>query len=128
MDEIYFRILHNEQGEVLKYHLRQRGQIRQISHAIEYIYQNLDKSVSVEELADIVNMSISGFHTKFKQVLHVSPLQYAKSIKLNRARDLILNGENVSEAGYRVGYNSSAQFSREFKRQFGYSPSDTHSN
>lgn len=128
LDEIYFRILNDKQGEALKYHLRQRGQIWQISHAIEHIYQNLDKSVSVEELADIVNMSISGFHKKFKEVLHVSPLQYAKSIKLNRARDLILNGENASEAGYSVGYKSPAQFSREFKRHFGYSPSATCSN
>lgn len=125
IDEIYFRILTEEQGGELKYLLQQRGQIQHISRAVEYIHQHLDQPVSVEELADFVNMSSSGFHKKFKEVMHLSPLQYTKSIKLNRARGLILEGKSVSEAGYMVGYNSPAQFSREYKRLFGYAPSAT---
>lgn len=123
IDEIYFRILNEEQGGMLKYLLQQRGQIRQISRAVEYIHQNLDKPVSVEDLATIVNMSSSNFRKRFKEVLHVSPLQYTKSIKLDKARSLILTGNSVTEAGYSVGYNSPAQFSREYKRHFGHSPS-----
>ncbi len=125
IDEIYFRILSDEQGGMLKFHLQQRGQIREISRAVEYVHQNLDKSMSIDDLADIVNMSNSGFHKKFKEVMHLSPLQYAKSIKLNKAQSYIMEGKNVSEAGFMVGYNSSAQFSREYKRFFGLSPSAT---
>ena len=125
IDEIYFRILSEEQGGALKYHLQQRGQIQEISKAVEYVHQNLDKSVSVDDLADIVNMSSSGFHKKFKEVMHLSPLQYAKSIKLNKAQSYIMEGKSVSEAGYMVGYNSPAQFSREYKRYFGIAPSAT---
>ncbi len=125
IDEIYFRILSDEQGGMLKYHLQQRGQIHEISRAVEYVHQNLDKILSIDDLADIVNMSISGFHKKFKEVMHLSPLQYAKSIKLNKAQSYILEGKSVSEAGFMVGYNSSAQFSREYKRFFGMSPSAT---
>jgi AraC-like DNA-binding protein len=125
IDEIYFRILSDEQGGALKYHLQQRGEIQQISKAVEYVHQNLDKPVSVDDLADIVNMSSSGFHKKFKEVMHLSPLQYAKSIKLNKAQTYIMDGKSVSEAGYMVGYNSPAQFSREYKRHFGVVPSAT---
>ena len=125
IDEIYFRILSEEQGGALKYHLQQRGQIQQISKAVEYVHQNLEKPVSVDDLADIVNMSSSGFHKKFKEVMHLSPLQYAKSIKLNKAQTYIMEGKSVSEAGYMVGYNSPAQFSREYKRHFGIVPSAT---
>jgi AraC-like DNA-binding protein len=57
--------------------------------------------------------------------MHMPPLQYAKAIKLDRAHALIREGKNASEAGYLVGYNSPAQFSREYKRHFGYSPSAT---
>jgi AraC-like DNA-binding protein len=53
------------------------------------------------------------------------PLQYAKAIKLDRAQALIREGKNAGEAGHLVGYNSPAQFSREYKRHFGYSPSAT---
>ncbi len=53
------------------------------------------------------------------------PLQYAKAIQLNRAQTLTREGKNASEAGYLVGYNIPAQFSREYKRHFGYAPSAT---
>ncbi|KEA62446.1 DNA-binding response regulator, AraC family [Marinobacterium lacunae] len=125
IDEIYYRILSDEQGGALKLLLRQHGQIQQISKAVELLHDNLDKAVPVEELASTVNMSVSGFHKKFKEVMHLSPLQYIKLIRLNRARTYILEGHSVSDAGYRVGYNSPAQFSREYKRQFGVAPSST---
>ncbi len=125
IDEIYFRLLSNLQGGGLIHLLQQRGQIKEISKAIEFVYENLDKTLSVEDMASIVNMSSSGFHKKFKEVMHLSPLQYAKSIKLSRAQNYIMEGKNVSEAGYMVGYNSPAQFSREYKRYFGVVPSAT---
>ena len=125
IDEIYFRILNDEQGGALRLLLRQQGQIQQISKAVEYLNQNLDQNVSVDLLAQLAGMSTSGFHKKFKQVMHLSPLQYIKLIRLNKAKNFIIEGKNVSEAGYLVGYNSPAQFSREYKRQFGISPAAT---
>jgi AraC-like DNA-binding protein len=76
-------------------------------------------------LADLVHMSRSAFFDKFKDVMHVSPLQYAKSVKLHTAQMLIQEGKKANEAGYLVGYNSPAQFSREYKRHFGFAPSAT---
>lgn len=125
IDEIYFRILSDEQGGMLKVHLQQRGQIHEISKAVEYVHENLEKKASIDDLADIVNMSSSGFHKKFKEVMQLSPLQYVKSIKLNKAQTYIMEGKSVSEAGFMVGYNSPAQFSREYKRFFGVAPSAT---
>jgi AraC-like DNA-binding protein len=125
IDEIYFRILSDELSGSLRIMLRQQGQIQQISRAVEHLNENLHRNVSVDELANLVNMSQSGFFKKFKEVMHLPPLQYAKLIRLNRARSYLMEGKNVSEAGYMVGYNSPAQFSREFKRQFGMAPSST---
>lgn len=124
IDEIYFRILKHERGGTLPQLLQQRGQIQQIARAVDYLHQHLEKVVSVDELAGLVNMSSSAFHKKFKQVMHLPPLQYAKRVKLNKAQSCILTGMTVSEAGYTVGYNSPAQFSREYKRYFGVTPSE----
>ena len=123
IDEIYFRILKHERGGALPHLLQQQGQIRQIARAVEHVHRNLSEPVSVDELAALVNMSNSAFHKKFKEVMHLAPLQYAKQVKLNKAQDYILEGMSVSEAGYMVGYNSPAQFSREYKRHFGVVPS-----
>jgi AraC-like DNA-binding protein len=125
LEEIYFRVLMDGNIAALRRMLEQREQIQQVSRAVEHIHQNLDQVVSVDELAGLVNMSTSGFHRAFKEVMHLSPLQYAKSIKLHHAQALIMEGKRASEAGYMVGYNSPAQFSREYKRQFGYAPSAT---
>lgn len=123
IDEIYFHILYSEQGGIFHSLLHQNGQIQQISRAVDYVHSHLDRSVSVDELAGTVNMGSSNFHRKFKEVMHLSPLQYMKKIKLSTAQALISEGSSVSEAGYRVGYKSPSQFSREYKRFFGSAPS-----
>ena len=46
------------------------------------------------------------FYEDFRAVMHISPLQYAKSVKLDRAQTLIREGKKANEAGYLVGYNS----------------------
>jgi len=92
---------------------------------VNYINDNLGENISVEELAARANMSVSHFHKNFKDVMHMSPLQYAKSMKLFKAQSLINEGKKASQAGYLVGYNSPAQFSREYKRLFGFAPSQT---
>ena len=125
LDEIYFRLICSDQSGSLPHLLQHRGQVQQISKAVDHIHHNLNEAISVDELAEIVNMSTSGFRKAFKEVMHLPPLQYAKSIKLDRAHTLIKEGKNASEAGYLVGYNSPAQFSREYKRHFGFAPSAT---
>lgn len=123
LDEIYYRILREDREGALRLLLQKQAQIKQIARAVDHIHQNLDQAISIEALADMVNMSTTTFHRNFKEVMHLAPLQYAKSIKLHRAQALIREGRRATEAGYMVGYNSPAQFSREYKRQFGYAPS-----
>lgn len=124
VDEIYFRLLKDERGGTLVHLLEQRGQIQQIARAVEHVHRNLSGQISVDELAALVHMSSSGFHKKFREVMHLSPIQYAKRTKLNRAQGYLWQGKSVSQAGFMVGYRSPAQFSREYKRHFGVSPSE----
>lgn len=123
LDEIYFRLLLQDHSGALRRALHHRGQVQQIAKAVDHLHHNLHKVVSVDELAAIAHMSTSGFRKTFREVMHLPPLQYAKALKLDRAHTLLKEGKNASEAGYLVGYNSPAQFSREYKRHFGVSPS-----
>ncbi len=125
LDEIYYRILREDRNGALRIVLQRQAQIQHVARAVDYIHQSMDQMISVEALAEMVNMSVTTFHRHFKEVMHLPPLQYAKSIKLHRAQALIKEGKRANEAGYMVGYNSPAQFSREYKRQFGYAPSAT---
>lgn len=68
-------------------------------------------------------MSISNFHSTFKELTGLSPIQYVKKIKLHKARELLLyNKITAKTAAYEVGYESLSQFNREYKRLFGSTP------
>ena len=70
-------------------------------------------------------MSVAAFHHYFKLVTSSSPLQYIKRIRLDQAKLLMAHeGHNASTAAQAVGYESPSQFSREFKRVYGLTPSE----
>ena len=76
-------------------------------------------------LTSSARMSASAFHRAFKEITSDSPMQYLKKVRLTKARDLMVQ-ENMKAyiAADKVGYESSSQFSREFKRYFGQSPAE----
>ena len=77
----------------------------------------------IEELAEVVHMSPSALHHRFKAVTAMSPLQYQKHLRLHEARRLMFaDGVECATAGHRVGYESASQFSREYRRLFGAPP------
>ncbi|QLB18778.1 AraC family transcriptional regulator [Mannheimia granulomatis] len=122
--EIYYRLLQSDQGEKLQNLLTQDSHTNLISRAAIWIERNLSQSFTVEMLAYQSGMSVSGFHNHFKKVTGMSPLQYQKRLRLTEAQKLIKQGKAISETAYEVGYESPSQFSREYKRYFGLSPSN----
>jgi AraC-like DNA-binding protein/uncharacterized Zn-binding protein involved in type VI secretion len=117
--ELYYAILKGEAGNAAR---RAFGVGNEIARAIEYLSARLDKAVTIEDMAAQVGMSRAVLHRKFKLATRMSPIQFVKSMRLNNAAMKIAGGMNVSEAAMEVGYVSSSQFSREFKRMYGQSP------
>lgn len=125
IDEIYYRLLCNERGGELRSLLQSHGEVQRVAKAVDYIHENVAEVISIGQLAQMVHMGQTTFYETFRSVMHMSPLQYIKSVKLHRAYALIKAGKAAAEAAYLVGYNSPAQFSREYKRRFGFTPSAT---
>lgn len=121
--EVLFEALRGPQGESLRQLLQQHTHYGRIGLALETLHRDYAQPLSVETLADRVNMSASAFHHHFKRLTHLSPLQYQKRIRLLKARAMIAaRTHNVSGAASAVGYQSPSQFSREYKRYFGHQP------
>ena len=122
--EIYYRLLSAQQGNKLRQLVVNGSHTHRISQATDWLKAHLSERVIIEELAIKCGMSVSGFHQHFKEITQLSPLQYQKSLRLMAARQLIQRGESqISQVAMQVGYESPSQFSREYKRLFGVSPS-----
>ena len=65
---------------------------------MEYIHQNLDQPVSVEQLADMVHMAQSTYYKNFRKGMRKSPLQYAKLVKLHKTQALLKEGKKANES------------------------------
>jgi len=126
--ELLYRVIQHSGSDALT-GLVVQGNLRQIYKICEYIQHHFTEKLTVEMLAEQANMSISAFHKAFKQVTLHSPLQYLKVTRLHKAKQMLQNeNQSVAQAAYAVGYQSSSQFSREFKKQFGFSPNQTEVN
>lgn len=121
--EIIYRMLEGEGGELFFRNMLLHQEAAGISQVIDFITEHYDSPISVNRLAELGKMSVSNMHHKFKEVTAMSPLQYQKQLRLQEARRLLLEGSsNVTEAALHVGYQSSTQFIREYKRLFGIAP------
>ncbi len=119
--ELYYTVLKGDAGDTAR---RAFGVGNEIAKSIEYVSSRLNETITIDELAARAAMSRAVFHRKFKQATTMSPIQFIKSMRLNTAAMKIAAGANVSEAAMDVGYVSSSQFSREFKRLYGQSPKE----
>lgn len=122
--ELLYRILQGEQRELLIAAAAHQGSFARIGRALQIIHRDYAAAPGVEKLARAAGMSVPTFHRNFKAVTATSPLRYLQTIRLHKARSLIKHEHlDISGAAARVGYESASQFSREFRRLFGLSPS-----
>ena len=90
------------------------------------IFKNIsDSSLSVETLAEAMNMSRSTFYRKINEMSNLSPNELVNIARLKKAAELLKSGNyKIYEVAEKVGYNSQTSFGRNFQKQFNMTPSD----
>ncbi len=123
VDEILIRLLRSPIGIRVAQMGFAESSVDRIAKAVSWLRSNFSQPMKVEELAELVHMSVSSFHEHFKSVTSMSPLHYQKVLRLQEARRLMLSSMmDAGTASQRVGYLSASQFSREYSRFFGNAP------
>lgn len=124
VDEILIRVLRSPIGvHVAEICLADSG-MQRVAGTIAWLRNHFSQQMKVADLAEMAFMSESSFHEQFKAVTSMSPLQYQKALRLHEARRLMVsNSMDATTACRLVGYVSSSQFSRDYKRFFGSPPS-----
>lgn len=86
----------------------------------------IDFRFSVEKLAEEMTLSRSQLFRKVKDLLGISPSQFIRGIRLEKAKELLESGAiaSVKATAFEVGLKDVVHFSRLFKEKFGFSPSE----
>ncbi len=97
---------------------------QRINAAIDHINRHLDQPHSLDDLARISHFSKFHFHRVFKNVVGETVLEFVKRLRLERALRLIRlhDGRTLTQVALECGFDSSSDFSRSFRKQFGFSP------
>jgi AraC-like DNA-binding protein len=121
--EITIRLLTGPHGPELRHLVTVGSPSQQIAKAVAWLKQNFVQALHVDDLADRAHMSPSTFRQHFRAITGSSPLRFQKQLRLQEARQLMLNQNiDAGRAGGHVGYESVSQFSREYSRLFGAPP------
>lgn len=95
----------------------------QIDKAKIIIRENLLKDISVEDVAEQINMSYSWFRKLFKEYTGVSPAHYIQELKIKEAKQLLTGTNmNIKEISYYLGFDDFTYFSKVFKKYTGSTP------
>lgn len=121
--EITIRLLAGRYGRQLRQLVAIGTPSQQIAKAVTWLKLNFAQALHVDQLAARTHMSPSTFRQHFRAITGMSPLQFQKQLRLQEARQLMLNRSlDAGNAGGLVGYESASQFSREYSRLFGAPP------
>ncbi len=89
----------------------------------EYIEQNYSNDISVDSLVEFCCVSRTVFYNKIKGLTGLSPLEFIRQFKLKIALQLLKKGYSVSDVAFKIGYTDAKYFSKQFKLNYGYPPS-----
>lgn len=89
-----------------------------------YIYKHIDTSINIDELADTFKISKKHLHQIFKEQLDINIYESIKSIRLQKASNLLLTNKysTITQIANMCGYSSQSSFIKAFKERFGQTP------
>mgnify|MGYP001419367805 FL=1 len=94
-----------------------------IALAVDYMERNYHLGITREKLAEMAGLSEDYFSRLFKKLVHKSPMEYLTEIRMNQAKQLLVqSGRSLRAIAQRVGYSDEFYFSRKFKAEIGCSP------
>lgn len=121
--EILLRLLTGPHASHLWNLVNDAGPTQQIARAVGWLREHFADEMRVGELAQHANMSLTTFRQHFRAITGMSPVQLQKLLRLQEARQLMLDQKmSAGSASALVGYESASQFNREYRRLFGAPP------
>jgi len=91
--------------------------------AVEAIQERYMEDLSIKELAQISNMSLSALERNFKRYFNMTPSKYIRQFRIRKSCDLLKNVDaQISEVATKVGFCDQSYFTKEFRKALGMTP------
>jgi len=90
--------------------------------ARDYILESLEHNISIDDIANVANMSKFHFIRQFRLQFGITPHQYVLSCRVNLARRIIESGKSLNQAAFAAGFADDSHLNRHFKRVYGLTP------
>ena len=91
----------------------------------QIIEANLFSQLSIEELAQMNNLSVSSFKREFSKIYNDTPANYIRAKKLEKAASLLqFSDQRVTEIAFECGFNDLANFTRSFTTKYNFNPTN----
>ncbi|MEO9050295.1 MAG: AraC family transcriptional regulator [Ginsengibacter sp.] len=92
---------------------------------IEYVMQNFDEDINLSMAASMMNMGVTTFCNFFKDNYRMTFVEYINTVRIGHACKLLFDkDQTIAEVAYECGYNSLANFNRQFKKHKRLNPSE----
>lgn len=92
--------------------------------ALKYIAENDLSEITITKLAEVCDISVSGFREKFKSEMNITPINYIAELKIQKADEMLKKSNiPISTIAYNLGFSDVGYFSRFYKKHTGYPPS-----
>lgn len=95
---------------------------QRLAPAIEFMHEAYDQKISLLELANLVSLSSSQLLRTFKGNLGISPFSYLINIRLNKAKELLIRGESISDVAQSTGFYDQSHLTKYFKNVYCLTP------
>jgi len=99
--------------------------LEKINKVYEYVFQNIQEGIKLEEVAALMNMAPSSFCRFFKKKTDLTFMEYVKRVRVGMAAKLLAESDRqITQICYDSGYNNLANFNHYFKSIMGITPSE----
>ena len=121
--ELILRMLQTESRLLLMGNYQKHASHNGLAAAVRHAKKNLDRRITVSELADVACMSESTFYRYFRNEFGMTPVQFLTEERVDRARELLRDSSNtVTDVSAAVGFGSVSHFINTFKEHVGQTP------
>lgn len=119
-----FELLHKE----IPKNIFNKKEETRLKVVYRFIEQNFNRKIQLGEVANLSNLSPAAFCRYFKKMTKLGFIEFLNNYRINHAKRLLMNAQNVSEACFNSGFESLSYFNRTFKKITGENPSNFKKN